>query len=298
MSPGTATTPATLNVAYDPTGLTSPESCNGAVVLTPVGIVASPSTQVGVTLNVATTPFLNVSPQILNFSAPFGGDTTAPQTVNVSTTASSAVSFTVSAAENNPGTTWLQVTPASGSTTASLRVMASPNGLNVGTYSGTITVTSSNLGTATITVYFQVTATGNAVVAPTSLSFTQVAGGTAPPAQNLTITANGSPSYLATATTLNAQPWLSVVPVTGNTPATVAVSVSGGNMTPGVYTGSVILTIQGAGNSPVSIPVTLTITSANPQTIAASTTSLNFNYEIGAGAWRRTNSTLPAQAAP
>jgi uncharacterized protein (TIGR03437 family) len=112
----------------------------------------------------------------------------------------------------------------------------------------------------------------------TTLTFSQVAGGTAPAAQ--TIPVSGSPSSLNFAvTTSPSTPWLTVTPASGSTPGNVQVSVSAGAMPVGPYNGSVIITSAGAAGSPITVPVVLNVVAS--QTLTANPTSLTFAYTIG-----------------
>lgn len=94
-------------------------------------------------------------------------------------------------------------------------------------------------------------------VTPTSLAFSFQQGGTAPPAQNLSVTSSKRVSF--TAATSGAA-WLAVSPSSGTTPASVSVSVQPGSLAAGTYTASVSLSSR-AGS--VSVPVTLTVTPAS-----------------------------------
>jgi uncharacterized protein (TIGR03437 family) len=127
-----------------------------------------------------------------------------------------------------------------------------------------------------------VVAPGTLSATPATLSFAQVQGGQAPPSQSLSIV--GTPGVLAytvaTSTANNSGNWLTVDATTGNTPGTVKVSVNSGSLSPGQYTGKVTITSAGATGSPLDVPVTLVV--ASPQSVAASPTTLNFNWVIGA----------------
>ena len=84
---------------------------------------------------------------------------------------------------------------------------------------------------------------------------------------------------VTTSTANNSGNWLTVDAASGNTPGTVKVSVNSGSLAPGQYTGKVTITSAGATGSPLDVPVTLVV--ASPQSVAASPTTLNFNWVIG-----------------
>jgi uncharacterized protein (TIGR03437 family) len=75
----------------------------------------------------------------------------AAQTVNITTSGSSAIAWNA-AATTTSGGNWLQVTPTSGNTPGSISVSVIPTGLAAGTYQGTVTVSSSGAGNSPQTV--------------------------------------------------------------------------------------------------------------------------------------------------
>jgi uncharacterized protein (TIGR03437 family) len=122
---------------------------------------------------------------------------------------------------------------------------------------------------------------GTLAAAPASLTFSQVAGGPAPAAQNLAVSGSpGALSFTVATSTSDGNPWLTATPASGTTNATVQVSVSAGTLAVGTYTGAVTVTSVGATGSPVKIPVTLNVVA--PQTLTVSPTQLNFASVIGA----------------
>ncbi|MFO7693343.1 MAG: putative Ig domain-containing protein [Vicinamibacterales bacterium] len=54
-------------------------------------------------------------------------------------------------------------------------------------------------------------------------------------------------------------PWLRLSPASGVTPATIEVVALAGRLTPGTHLGTVTVTMEGAPNSPASIPVQVTV---------------------------------------
>jgi hypothetical protein len=97
---------------------------------------------------------------------------------------------------------------------------------------------------------------------PTSFSFTATQGGSNPANQILNIwnagdgTLNWSVNDDAT--------WLSLSPMSGTNSGTVTLSVNITGLTTGTYNATITITAPGATNSPINIPVTLTI---NPPTL-------------------------------
>jgi hypothetical protein len=83
---------------------------------------------------------LAVDPQGLRFEYEIGGEVPATRALNVTCTGGSC---TVTVAEDCP---WLSVSPASGATPLELTVGVNPEGLEVGSYSCTVTITAAALG--------------------------------------------------------------------------------------------------------------------------------------------------------
>jgi uncharacterized protein (TIGR03437 family) len=102
---------------------------------------------------------------------------------------------------------------------------------------------------------------------PSSVNFAYQIGGSAPPPQNLTISSSPSPTVAFAVTSGN---WIAVNPTTGNTPATLTISISllalasaitsntGLPFEPGNYSGSISITVS--GQSTLAIPITVNVT--------------------------------------
>jgi len=240
--------PATLSVSVVPGGLGA-GTYTGYVLVKGVG---SPDTslQIPVTITVSSVPILTATPATLAFSYQTGGTAPAAQTFMVAT-GNTPLSFTVT----SPGP-WLQVSPMSGTTPATVTVTANPTGLAPGTYGGNITVNATgSSGSATVAVTLIVSGPPAITVTPSALSFTSPAGGPAPAPQTLTLTGTNAPlGFTAMAGTY----WLSVTPTSGTTPATLAVSVNPKGLAAGTYTGSINITQTGAA-APQMILVTLQV---------------------------------------
>jgi hypothetical protein len=94
-------------------------------------------------------------------------------------------------------------------------------------------------------------------VSPSSFSFSATAGGANPANQSLSITNTGGGTLNWTASD-NAT-WLSVSPPSGTAPSTVTVSVNITGLAAGTYNGTITVSATGATNTPVNVPVTLTV---------------------------------------
>ncbi|MCU1272887.1 MAG: hypothetical protein JWO48_318 [Bryobacterales bacterium] len=91
---------------------------------------------------------------------------------------------------------------------------------------------------------------------PTPLVFAYQVTGTTPPPQPLIITA---PTPIDVSVSPDGASWLLVDTSTGTTPVTLNVSVEPGELSPGTYNSSIMITSAQAVNSPLMVSVTLTV---------------------------------------
>ena len=141
--------PGSLSVSVNPTGL-AVGTCTGNVTVTSAG-ASNSSQKITVTLGVTGTPpsgtSFNITPGSLSFT--YASGTSKPGTQNLSIASSgTALQFTATASGGN----WLTVSPATGSTPTTVKVSANPTGLAVGTYKGSITITSGGASNSQQTV--------------------------------------------------------------------------------------------------------------------------------------------------
>ncbi len=132
-SSSSGTTPSSIAVSVRP-GTMGAGTYNGYVHFSS----SAGSVNVPVTLTITSSSTgIAVTPSSLAFSYQQGG--TAPPSQNLSVTSGTALSYTVATS----GASWLSVGSTSGTTPGSIRVSVSPGTLSVGTYTGSVTVTSS-----------------------------------------------------------------------------------------------------------------------------------------------------------
>jgi uncharacterized protein (TIGR03437 family) len=264
------TTPATIAVSVNPTGLTAGTYVSNAV-LTPAAQGGTPVT-VPIMVVVSPPPGILVTPGSLTFTAAPGA-TPATQTIGV--TANTSTPFTASATTTSGGN-WLNVAPTSGTastTSINLSVTATAASLAAGTYQGTVTLTT-NAGVVTqIPVTFAV-ASAPFTVAPTTLAFAYTQNGTFPASQTVQVT--GAEAFTASASTVNTGTWLSVSPMSGTGNASLTVSVNPSGLTVGTYTGTITLTpVNGIAQT---VAVTLIVTAEG---LTINPTSLAFAFVSG-----------------
>jgi uncharacterized protein (TIGR03437 family) len=123
-------------------------------------------------------------------------------------------------------------------------------------------------------------------VIPASLEFAYIAGETVPAAQPIQISNSGTGTAALSWTATASDSWLSVSPASGTAPSTPSVSVSPEALSAGTYNGAIQITAVGASNSPLSVPVTLTVAPAAPAvTVTGVVNAGSYQPGIASGAW-------------
>ncbi len=205
---------------------------------------------------------------------------TLSQTVAVSSS-TGTVAYTAAVQMGIARIDWITVStptgPASNNGPSTFQVTIAPQSLQPGTYWATIVIHPNN-GAPDTSVTAQVivetaTATPSVIaVAPSTLNVKQTAGGAPLAAGVVNITSSVPASQFSAS--ISGAAWLSIGPTAGTTPGQLIVSVSGAGLQPGNYTGAITISVPGASNSPISIPVNLAVEPA--QNLRLSTTSLAF----------------------
>ncbi|HEV2522351.1 MAG TPA: choice-of-anchor D domain-containing protein [Candidatus Acidoferrales bacterium] len=224
---------------------------------------------------------VSASPSSLSFGSQTVGSVTSPQTVTVTNVTKNRVSIqsiSMSASQFSVSGATLPVTLYRGES-LSVSVTFAPTAGQA--YSGTLTFVSNNSGTVTVGLGGTGTLSNSIVASPTSLSFSVSAGGTAP-AQSVKIN-DSTLASLPFAVSAD-QAWISISATAGTTQSSgsiLQVGVYPAGMAAGTYPGHVILAASGVTNSPLAIPVTLTITPS--PSVAPSITMQPANAKIIAG---------------
>jgi uncharacterized protein (TIGR03437 family) len=256
VSPQSGSTPGSLSVSVNPTGLAA-GSYSGSIAVNGLTIP--------ITLKVGGSSSGNVSfaPASVSFQVAPGS---APATQKVALTSSSGtVTFSLSASSDG---NWLTATSAGSTTPAAVTLTANPMAVAAqGTYTGMVSVTTYPDGNQTnLNVTLTVGNGGSLSVTPAMLSLA------ANDTQTLQIASSAGTSAF---TVSPSAPWLNVNPVSGVTPATLTVTT--GNLPAGTYQASIA--VSGGGAS-VNVPVTLTAGGAGPS-VSVSPLSLTFNANLG-----------------
>jgi len=199
--------------------------------------------------------------------------TTVPASKTLSLTGPGAVMFTVTASTSSGGN-WLSATPASGTTPTTVVVSVLPAALQLapGAYNGSITIQSATNQTA-VPVTLTVLAPFDPL--PSGLSF--VAGGSnSLPPQTFTISSSNRPLPFSITVPASA-PWLTVLPASGTTAATITVSVNPTSLAPGSYSAGVTISSPFATQGSVILPVSVQVQAV----LAASPSALSFAASLG-----------------
>ena len=285
VTPGQTTA---LTVSVTPSLLQSGLN-TGRIVLTPQD--GTPVLQIPVNITLGAAPTLTITPSgSLSFAYQTGTTFPAAQVLTVSS--ASAIGFTASASSTG---NWLIVSPQSGATSGNgvgtaVNVSVNPAVLSTtGNYSGTITVTNSSTGSQQmIQVSLLVSSLPVLSFANSGTTFNyQLASTTLPTQKSVQLMSSSSAlAFTAAITPVSGGNFLNVTPASGTTsqasPQPLSLSLNSGvlaQLAPGTYTSNVVITSTGAGNSPVTYPVTLVVT--NNTLLNPDQTSLTFNYEIG-----------------
>jgi uncharacterized protein (TIGR03437 family) len=204
------------------------------------------------------------------------------QSVAIATTGEN-VSFAAEVRYPGPPTGWLTIAPASGTTPASLTLLADASRLSAGTYLAQVAITAGRIGSI-VNVIFTVGAvpgTTSLVPSRSSLTFITMTGSEILPEQSLLVKTPTGASAEFDVSASSTGNWLTVSPTTATAPAMLSVGATLGALSAGTHTGTIAITPKGGGTSTV-IPVVLSVrTSTAAPVLTVSQTSLAFNHQIG-----------------
>ncbi len=279
---GTAV-PTSLVITADPTGLAA-GTYNGTITVAADQV--QPQT-IAVTLYVSSQPILVVTPNPVNLLYQSGIGAPAPTaTIDVQSTVS-AIAYTGTVAYGNCGPFFSVNSGLSGTTNSQLTLAVNLAQVGANTLcSGSITFTAPGASnpSVTIPVNLQVSTLPLLGVSPTVANFTYSIGGIFPGPQTFQVTSSNGSTPLNFSVSTNT-PFLTVPAVPPNgfaTPGSFTIALNPSVlavMNPGNYSGAVTISAFGSGNSPVTIPVNLTI--SNNPLVTVSPSFVNFNYQTG-----------------
>jgi hypothetical protein len=260
VTPGSGTTPGSLSVSVNPTSL-AVGTYTGNITVSSAG-ASNASQKITVSLSVTGAPpsgaSFNITPGSLSFTYASGTSTAGTQNLAIASSGT-VLQYTATTL----GGSWLSISPATGSTPTTMKVSANPTGLAVGTYKGTITITSGSASNSpqTVPVSLVVTSTTSGrlrVWPPRAVTFDYTSGQTSPGAKSIRVLSRGAPlSFTAAAF---GGTWLSVTPSGGTTPGALSITVDPAGLASGTYSATVKLTSPGSAG--LNVPVVLTVFSA------------------------------------
>ena len=273
-SPASGAMPGTVRVSADASTL-GPGSYQGNIT---INAIAKPFTQtIPVTFAVTAPgqPSLAVNSPSLQFSF-VKGAAARTRPLSISNAGGGSLPFAISTTTNSGGT-WLKASSPSGTLkafgSAPLNITADPSGLNAGTYSGTVTLSSAGLGQKIVVpVTITVSAIQQTILIPqTGLSFFavegSVRGSVLPQFFGILNTGQGQMRWSVSASTLSGGDWLSTFPATGVTDAAlplvpqIRLDIDPRGLTAGIYYGSVRVDAPDADNTPQFVSVVLNVLS-------------------------------------
>jgi hypothetical protein len=259
----------------------------GSLIFTALGtdgqpVPDSPQT-VGVSLTVQPHCGLVTTPGYLTFTIVQGGASPSAQALSLNSTAScNGAALPWAALVSTPGSpaNWLSVSPASGRLTGTageaLTVSVNAAGLKPQPYTGYLVFTtppnsSQTVSTQTVLVQLTVQPQPQALApvmsaSPLNLNFSSTSGQPNPQPQVVTITntGGGTLDWNASAQAFGSNCWLCVSPSGGkiapNQTGAVTVNIDTANLSPGTYTGQVILNgTDSSGHQASGSPQTITV---------------------------------------
>lgn len=219
-----------------------------------------------------TTPRIYLNPVTLDFVS-YIGTNPAPQSLNIS----SNLPFNWTVTVDHSAPDWLNVNPESGSNNGTISVSADITGLAAGIYNKVITV--SSVGASNTPQLVNVSLVVNApalAVSPLSLSFSAFVDGIPPSDQTISIENSGIPGEMTWSVEDDAS-WLSASPLSGNGSGLLTVSASHAGLEAGIYNGTITISSPQASNSPIHVPITLTVETGHYDFIYSDRNSLILN---------------------
>ena len=282
--------PYTLQVNFQNTCSMSNGTYNATIAISSSGASNSPvNLSVTLTVGPASSPAISLSTTSLTFSATAGGSNPAAQDVVVSNSGGGTLASPTNTTTYSSGSGWLAVTESGSQAPYTLSNQTNISGLAVGTYSATVNVSSSGATNSpqSYTVTLTVASSGSPTISlsPTSLSGNISSTCGSIPNSTVTISNSGG-GTLATPTFTTtygsgASGWLNPSVSGSSAPYTLTVAWQNLCLSDGTYTATIAIASSGAANTPVDLPVTLTVGSSSSPTISLSPSSLSFSATVG-----------------
>ena len=281
-------TPASLLISADARAL-AVGSYSATVDISADGVAGAQS--IDVTLRVVgAPPTIALATDSVAFAANEAGVDPGPQQIAVANSGTGTLGqLAVSPVTYDSGqpSGWLTATLSAATAPATLVLDASVATLVQGVYGATVQVLSPDAANSprTVRVTFTVTPPLPIIALnPTTLAFSAVQGGPPPPDQSVSVTNGGAGVLSGIATDqiyATGGTWLNSLALAPTAPTSVTVSIDPTGLAAGQHNAFVRVRAPGAANSPVLVPVTLTVT--DPPIIALSHPTVIFTAVAGTG---------------
>ncbi len=206
-------------------------------------------------------PHMTVSPQSLTFEGTVGYPNPPSQAVSIGNSGGGTLGWTATFSSS-----WLSVSPASGTAPSVTAVTANHSGLAEGTYYDTLVISSPDADNSPQRIPIQldvISLPPQIAVSPTSFTISAVQGG-ANPADRFLYISNTQVGSVLNWTVTNSSGWLSLSPATGSPPDSVTLSFDISGLAYGYYYDTIVVSDPAAANTPKTVPVTLQIVSDLP----------------------------------
>ena len=211
------------------------------------------------------TPAIALNSLGFSFSSQQGNSPPPPQVLTVSNRGGGILNWNATTS-----TSWLTLSPSSGTGNGTVTISPVLGSLGVGTHTGTITLSAPGAQPVAIPVTFSVTPAPTSItLSPSSLTYTGVSGGSNPANQSVNVTANSNWTASVNAA------WLKLSTTSGSGNGTIIASVDLGNVSTQTNTATISVT---AGNTTRTVGVTLTL---SPGSLTLSSNSLAFTATQG-----------------
>ena len=217
-------------------------------------------------------PVIGVSSPGFSFSVQQGDSSPTTQTLTVRNIGGGTLNWNAASTA-----AWLHLSPASGKDAGIIALTTIAGSLAIGTYNAIITLSAAGATTVTIPVNLTVTVAVSSAppvisTSPASLSFTAELGSSNSSSQTVSISNTGG-GLLTWSASENIS-WLEISSTAGIGNGVLTVTATTGSLTAGTYHAQV--TVSATQATPVSIPVTLTVTAPSPA-LTVSPTAVTFS---------------------
>ena len=265
-SPSSGTIPVSVQVSVDTSQLAAGSYTGSVFITAPDAVPPMETIAISVSISPAQTGKIVLSATSIPFCLPSREPPTTAQ-LTLTNQGSGAILHTASASGGN----WLQVFPSSGSVTpassAPLTVTVNPGALAPGTYNGAIMIGSAGQNLAVVVTLAVTAPQQQILLSQLGYTFTAVSQGGTVPTQRLgvLITGSGTLNYSAQASSQSGGSWLSLSASSGTVVrpfldvSYIDLEVDASSLPPGTYYGKVQISSTGAGNSPQTALVVLTV---------------------------------------